>query len=106
MDLVEEVYRMTKLLPRDELYGLTNQIRRAVVSIPSNIAEGNSRHATQDYIRFLRIARGSKAELETQLEVCVRINYLTTDQVAPALDLCKEIGKMINSIIQILIPKS
>ena len=100
MDLVVKVYMLTKLLPRDEFYGLTNQIRRAVVSIPSNIAEGNSRHTTQDYIRFLSIARGSKSEVETQLEICIRLNYLTKDQTEPALTLCHEISKMLNSIIQ------
>ena len=104
MDLVEEAYILTKLLPRDELYGLTNQIRRAAVSIPSNIAEGNSRHTTQDYVRFLSIARGSKSEVETQLEICVRLNYLSKDQIIPAFALCDEIGKMLNSIIQKLTP--
>ena len=100
MDLAEEAYVLTKLLPKDELYGLTNQIRRAAVSIPSNIAEGNSRHTPQDYIRFLGIARGSKAEVETQLEICLRVSYLTKDQTMSAMTLCSEIGKMLNSMIQ------
>jgi len=104
MDLVEEAYRLTRLLPRDELYGLTNQIRRAAVSIPSNIAEGNSRHTTQDYIRFLSIARGSKSEVETQLEICVRLKYLSKDQTILAFCLCDEISKILNSIIQRLTP--
>jgi len=99
MDLVENVYVLTKMLPHDELYGLTNQLRRAAVSIPSNIAEGNSRHTTQDYIRFLSTARGSVSEVETQLEICLRLNYITKDQVAPAFELCKEIGRMLNGII-------
>jgi four helix bundle protein len=104
MDLVEEIYQLTKLLPRDELYGMVNQMRRAVVSIPSNIAEGNSRHTSQDYIRFLSIARGSMAEVETQLEICVRLKYISAEQAVRALRLCAEVGKLLNSIIQKLIP--
>jgi four helix bundle protein len=104
MDLVEEVYALTKLLPRDELYALTNQIRRAVVSIPSNIAEGNGRHTPQEYIRFLSIARGSKSEVETQLEICIRLKYIDKDQANKTLGLCEEIGKMLNSMIQKLTP--
>ena len=65
MDLTTEVYRLTKKSPKDELYGLTNQLRRATVSIPANIAEGNVRFSTKEYLRFLSIARGSKAEVET-----------------------------------------
>ena len=67
MDLVVDIYSITKLLTREELYGLTSQLRRAVVSIPSNIAEGNSRNTTKEYFQFLNIALGSKAEIETQL---------------------------------------
>ena len=100
MDLVAEVYKIAKLLPGEELYALSDQMRRAAVSIPSNIAEGNSRHTTQDYVRFLGIARGSKAEVETQLEICIRLNYITKDQTLSALALCNEIGKMLSSIIQ------
>ena len=104
IDLVEEIYKLTKLLPKDELYGLTNQLRRASVSIPSNIAEGNSRNTTQDYIRFLSMARGSKSEVETQLEICVRLNYFSRDKAKRAFELCIEIGKMLNSIVQKLTP--
>ena len=104
MNLVEEVYYLTKLLPREELYGLFHQLRRAVVSIPSNIAEGNSRQTIQDYKRFLIIARGSKSEVETQLEICLRLNYLNAKQIANTLKLCGEVGKMLNSMIFKLIP--
>lgn len=100
MDLVEEVYRLTKLLPKEEMFGLTNQIRRAAYSIPSNIAEGNARNSSKEYARFLSIARGSKAETETQLEVCVRIGYLNIAQTEKAINLCDEIGKMLYSMIQ------
>ena len=104
MDLVEEVYSLTKLLPQEELYGLSNQLRRAVISISSNIAEGNSRHTAQEYKRFLSIARGSMSEVETQLEICLRLDYLNKTQIGNALKLCGEIGKMLNSIIVKLIP--
>ena len=104
MDLVEEVYRIVKLLPREEQYALSDQIRRAVVSIPSNIAEGYGRNASREYARFLNIARGSKHELETQLLICVRLGYLAEHQIEPAMALCDEIGKMLNSLIKKLLP--
>ena len=104
MDLVEDIYRITRLLPHEEAFGLTNQLRRAAISIPSNIAEGNSRNTTGEYIRFLSIARGSKSEIETQLEICVRIGYLSNEQIKPALLLCIEISRMINTIIAKLSP--
>jgi four helix bundle protein len=77
MDLVVEVYKILKLMPNDELYALSDQMKRAAVSIPSNIAEGQERNTTKDFVKFLHIAKGSKAELETQLLICVRLNYLT-----------------------------
>ena len=104
MDLVEEIYKLTNEFPRDEVFVLVNQIRRAAISIPSNIAEGNSRKTKQDYARFLAIARGSKSEVETQIEICIRLHYLTQEQANSVLALCEEIGKMLNRIIQKLIP--
>ena len=99
MDLTIEIYRLTKKLPKDELYGLTNQLRRAAVSIPSNIAEGNGRASTEDYLRFLSIARGSKSEIETQLLLCVKLNYVQQSEIEESLKLCTEIGKMLNAMI-------
>ncbi len=101
MELVAEVYRITKNLPKDELFGLTNQLRRAAVSIPSNIAEGNGRGSTNEYLRFLYIARGSRSEVETQLLLCVELGYLQESEVAPALELCTEVAKLLNKIISI-----
>ena len=98
MDLVDEVYALLKLLPKEETYALADQMRRSVVSIPSNIAEGYDRNTTKDYVHFLVIARGSKSELETQLIICVRQGMLTKEQVRRAINLCTEIGKMLNSI--------
>ena len=100
MDLTTEVYHLTKNLPKDELYVLTNQIRRAAISIPSNIAEGNGRASTGDYVRFLIIARGSVSEVETQLLICVRLDYFTQEDIEPALNLCDEIGRMLTSMIK------
>jgi four helix bundle protein len=81
MDLVEMVYRLTKRFPRDEMYGLSSQLRRAAVSIPSNIAEGRSRAHLKEYLLFLSTAQGSVAEVQTQLEIAGRLNYLSVEQV-------------------------
>ncbi|QXP80038.1 MULTISPECIES: four helix bundle protein [Winogradskyella] len=77
LDLVEEIYSLTKDFPSSENYGLTSQLRRAAVSLPSNIAEGSSRGSTKDFIRFLNIASGSLSEVETQLIIAERIGYVT-----------------------------
>jgi len=105
MDLVAEIYRIVKLLPKEEIYVLSDQMKRAAVSIPSNIAEGQERNTTKDFINHLYIAKGSKGELETQLLICVRLQYLTQDQIGAALDLLIEIGKMLNALIQSLSAK-
>jgi len=105
MDLVAEVYRIAKLLPGEELYALSSQMRRAAVSIPSNIAEGQERSTTKDFIKYLFIAKGSKAELETQLLICARLQYLTQSQIETAQDLLVEIGKMLNAMIKSLSTK-
>ena len=81
MELAEEVYRLVKKLPKEELFALSDQIRRAVISIPSNIAEGYERNSTKEYIHFLSIAKGSKAELETQLLLCTKIHYLNNSDI-------------------------
>ncbi len=99
MDLTVEIYRLVKFLPREETYALSDQMRRAVVSIPSNIAEGHGRFSTREYIHFLTIARGSQTELETQLQICLRVNYFSEMQVELALSLCDELNKMLNALI-------
>ena len=81
MELVAEVYLLAKKLPKEEIYALSNQLRRSAVSIPSNIAEGQGRNSTKEFIQFIAIAKGSKAELETQLLLCVKINYLTEAEI-------------------------
>ena len=99
MDLVVDIYKLVKLLPNEEIYALSDQMRRAAVSIPSNIAEGQERGSAKEFVRFLYIAKGSKGELETQLSICIRLKYLTQPQAASAQSLLGEIGKMINSLI-------
>ena len=99
MSLVEETYRLVKLLPKEELYALSDQMRRAAVSVPSNIAEGQARNSTREFVNFLSISRGSLAELETQFMICVRLRYLTQSQIETAMRLCAEVGRMLNALI-------
>ena len=99
IELVKVTYKLMRFLPKEETYALSNQIRRAVVSIPSNIAEGNGRASSKDYARFLSMARGSKYELETQLLICVELCYLTQEQITHAMNLSEEIGRMLNVLI-------
>ncbi|MHC4926998.1 MAG: four helix bundle protein [Planctomycetota bacterium] len=99
MVLVKQVYAVTKVFPRDEMYGLTNQIRRGAVSIPSNIAEGYGRNSTVDYIRFLRIASGSVYELQTQAEIAVNLNYIKPEDFEQLNATATEIAKMLSSMI-------
>ncbi|MFZ3253241.1 MAG: four helix bundle protein [Syntrophales bacterium] len=104
LDLVEMVYQVSKAFPKEELYGLTNQLRRAAVSIPSNIAEGHARSSTAEFLRFLSIARGSLAEVETQLLIAQRLGYLSADQLSPILGLQAEMNKMTNGLMAKLAP--
>ena len=95
MNLVEEVYKLTALLPKEELFGLTNQLRRAAVSIPSNIAEGAGRNSDKEFKRFLFIANGSIAELETQLLICEKLDFADQADIYSLLRRTEEIRKMI-----------
>ncbi|MBN1905585.1 MAG: four helix bundle protein [Deltaproteobacteria bacterium] len=104
MDLVEIVYQATKKFPKEELYGLTNQIRRAAVSIPSNIAEGHARNSTAEFRNFLSIAQGSKAEVETQILIAQRLQYIALKQTQEMLSLLKEISKMLGALRSRLTP--
>jgi len=99
MDLTVMVYKITKILPKEEIYSLTNQMRRAAVSVPSNIAEGQARNSTKEFIHFLGIAQGSIAELETQLLVCNKIGYLSDSDIMDPMSLAKETVKMLNGLI-------
>ena len=99
MELVKEVYRLVKKLPKEETYALSDQMRRAVVSIPSNIAEGNARESEKEFLRFLSVAQGSNAELETQLLICADLGYLTEKDIQYSLMLCEETAKMLRVFI-------
>ncbi len=100
MHLVTEVYKLTKVLPKEELYGLSSQIRRCSVSIPSNIAEGYGRNSTNDYIRFLQIACGSLYELQTQLQICQNLAYLSDEAYFPISNKGEEIERMLIGLIK------
>ena len=99
MELVKEIYSLVKMLPKEETYALSDQMRRAALSIPSNIAEGYGRKSTVEYSRFLDIARGSLYELETQIHICVMLNFFNQENTEKAFSLSQEVGKMLNSLI-------
>jgi four helix bundle protein len=96
------IYKLTRNFPKEELYCLTSQIRRAAVSIPSNIAEGYGRGAIKEYIRFLYIAYGSYCELETQLLLCYDLGYVAKEQKREILEHAKEIERMLKALIKSL----
>lgn len=102
MDLGIEVYRLTKTLPESERFGLVSQLRRASVSIPSNIAEGYGRGTTADYIRFLRASRGSLYEIDTQLLLAVRLEYIPTSSYDGILERINECGRILAGLIRSL----
>ena len=106
MDLVEMIYRLIKKLPGDEKYSLSDQMRRAAVSIPSNIAEGKSRNSKREYKWFIGVAKGSLAELETQLLICERIGYLKKEDLNEVMRLLDEVSKMLVKLSISLAPKT
>ena len=99
MDMTAEVYRLAKLLPREETYALSDQMRRAAVSVPSNIAEGYQRRSDGYIKHFLYIAKGSNAEVETQILLCIRLGYFPQSEAQTALKLIEEIAKMLSVFI-------
>jgi four helix bundle protein len=100
--LVENVYRATRAFPPDELYGLTNQIRRASVSIPSNIAEGQGRGMGKEFAHHLRIANGSRQEVETQLLIAQRLSYLPAEAVERLIAGAEEVGRLLAGLLRSL----
>jgi four helix bundle protein len=100
MSLVTCVYEWSKQWPDDERFGLTAQIRRAAVSIPSNIAEGQGRFGNKEFARYLSMAHGSLMELETQLQIACNLGYLSPDHLATGLAQSSEIGKIINGLLR------
>ena len=102
MDLVEQVYRASRKFPRDEIYGLTSQVRKAAVSIPSNIAEGQGRRTTADFLRHLSIAYGSLREVETQILIADRLRYLANGECREITNSTAEVGRLCNGLVSSL----
>ena len=106
MTLAEFCYRLTSQFPRDELFGLTSQIRRAAASVPANIAEGHGRENTGNFVQHLRISQGSLKELETHLLLAERVGILPTLDLQPVLAQCESLGKMLRALIRSLQDRS
>src|SRR5713226_7277171 len=98
-DVDADIYLVTKAFPRDEQYGLTNQLRRAAVSVPSNIAEGQARFSRKEFHHFLSHARGSLVEIETQLMIAQNLGYLSAEQSGALLSKAAELGRVLNGLI-------
>ena len=105
MALAVDVYEVSKRFPREEIYGLTSQLRRAVVSVPSNIAEGQGRRSTKEFIRHLSIAYGSLMETETQILLAERLGYATPACFPTLLQQLDEVGRLINGLASSLTDK-
>ena len=106
MDLAAAVHRCTRRFPADERFGLTSQIRRAAVSVPSNIAEGQGRGTAAEFRQFLRISRGSLQEVETQLLLAERFEYVTPFEVQPVLNTADEVARLLHRLQASLAPSS
>ena len=102
MELVADVYQVTRQFPKEEQFGLTAQLRRAAVSVPSNIAEGHARESTKDFLRFIAIAAGSLAELETQLLIAEKLGYTEPPATKLLLERAASVGKMLRRLTQSL----
>jgi four helix bundle protein len=102
MELVVAVYKLSKDFPKEELYGLTSQLRRAAVSIPANIAEGQGRRSKTEFRQFLGHARGSLLELDTHLELAFRLEYLNLTEHAFVQEQLREVGRIMNGLIRSL----
>ena len=102
VDLVVSVYRVSKAFPKEETYGLTSQLRRAAVSVPANIAEGQGRRSKAEFSHFLGNARGSLLELDTHLEVALRLDYLGTQEHSLLRGQIHEVGRILNGLMRSL----
>ena len=102
MDLVETIYRTTAAFPKEEIYGLTSHVRRTAVSIPSNIAEGNGRNTTRDYLHFLGMAYGSVKEVETQVLIAERLRYIDSSHSSRLVQMTAEIARLISGLVNSL----
>ena len=104
MDLAEDVYRITKNFPKEETYGLTIQLRRAAVSVPSNIAEGKGRSSDKELAQFLCHSRGSLIEIETQINLARRLGYLDTQEAEAVLRNTARVGQLLNGLLRAFRP--
>jgi four helix bundle protein len=102
MDVVVAVYQVSKKFPKDELYGLTSQLRRAAVSVPANIAEGQGRRSKAEYCQFLGHARGSLLEVDTHLEIALRLEYLNEEEYSQIQERLREVGRILNGLLRSL----
>ena len=100
MELAEMCYGVTRTFPREEVFGMTSQVRRAAAAIPANIAEGHGRENSGEFVQFLRIAQGSLKELETHLILASRVGLARNEDTAPILEQCETIGKMLRALIR------
>lgn len=100
MDLTAAVYRLTRCWPKEELYGLTSQARRAAASVPANIAEGYGRENRGSYVQFLRIAQGSLKELETHLLIAERVEIARAPELTPLIMQCESVGKLLRALLR------
>jgi four helix bundle protein len=100
MEIARACYEITKMFPKEEVYGMTSQIRRSAVSIPANIAEGYGRDSRGEYVQFLRIAQGSLKELETHLILAEQVKLTALDSTAEIQSQCDEVGRMLRSLIR------
>jgi len=100
VDLAQQIYRVTEKFPSNEQFGLTNQIRRAAVSIPSNVAEGAARQTKKEFLQFLHVSKGSLSELDTQLELARRLEYLTQIEWEALNQLLERVDRMLSGLIR------
>ncbi len=105
MTLVKRIYQITTTFPVDERFGLVTQMRRAAVSVPSNIAEGQARHTTGEFVQFVSHAEGSVAELDTQLILAIELGYCIKAEVDDAFELVEELRKMLNALRRKLVTR-
>lgn len=100
MELAVMCYEVTKAFPREEVYGMTSQVRRAAAAVPANIAEGQGRESPGEFVRFLQIAQGSLKELETHLILASRVELATDREISPVLEQSEKVGKMLRALIR------
>jgi four helix bundle protein len=106
MDLVELIYGLTRTFPKHETYALSSQMQHAAVSVPSNIAEGHEREHIKEYLHHLSMSQASLAELETQMEIAVRLDYINREQFTQAFDFTQSIGRQLRSLRNSLMKSS